>query len=94
MCPRDVVRGGACGASDGSNLPHDGANNGESGGKVFKDPCECGARVADGEGDELHPSPVVPEGRNEGRVFLGLFSILMSQPKSLQKPISTRMRKT
>jgi hypothetical protein len=30
--------------------------------------------VADGEGDELHPSPIVPEGRNnEGGVFLGLF---------------------
>jgi hypothetical protein len=34
---------------------------------------ECGARVADGKSDELHPSPVFTKGRDEGRVPLGLF---------------------
>ena len=33
---------------------------------------ECGARVTDGKGDELHPSPVFTEGRDEGGVLLGL----------------------
>jgi hypothetical protein len=28
--------------------------------------------MADREGNELHPSPVFPEGRDEGGVFLGL----------------------
>ena len=32
---------------------------------------ECGARVADGKGNELHPSPVFSEGRDEGGVLLG-----------------------
>ena len=29
--------------------------------------------MAEGEGNELHPSLVSSEGRNEGGVFLGLF---------------------
>ena len=51
-----------------------------------------GARVSDGEGDKLHPSPVLLEACDEGGVFSIFFSILASQPKSLQKPISTRIR--
>ena len=34
---------------------------------------EFGTRVADGKGNELHPSPIPSEGRDEGGVFLGLF---------------------
>jgi hypothetical protein len=49
-------------------------------------------RVADGEGNELHPSPVSCEGRNEGGYFSVFFSILLSQPRSLHMPISTMLR--
>ena len=35
------------------------------------------ACVADGEGDEVHPSPVSSKGRDQGGVFLGLFLDLM-----------------
>ena len=87
-----MVRGGASGATAASYLVYGGADSGEGGCEVFEVPCECGARVSDGEGDELHPSLVVHEGRNDGGVFLGFFSILISQAKSLHKPISTRMR--
>ena len=53
---------------------------------------ERGARVADGDGHKLHPSSVFSEGRDEGEYFSVFLSNLMSQPRSLQKPISTRMR--
>jgi len=33
----------------------------------------CGARVAVGEGDELHPSQVFSEGRKEGEYFRSFF---------------------
>ncbi len=33
---------------------------------------ECGTHVADGKGNELHPSPIPSEYRNEGGVLLGL----------------------
>jgi hypothetical protein len=64
----------------------------EGGGEVAYGSREYSARVADGEGDELHPSPVILEGRDEGGVFIVFFSILAKQPKSLQKPISRMMR--
>ncbi len=47
--------------------------------------------MSDGEGDEFHPSPVFLEGRDEGEYFSVFFTILISQPNSLQKPISTRI---
>ena len=71
------VAGGARGALDGSCLLHNGTNSGEGGDEVLEGRRDCGAGVADGEGDELHPSPVFPEGRNEG-VFSVFFSILMT----------------
>jgi hypothetical protein len=52
-----------------------------------------GARVADAKGDKIHPFPVSFEGRDEGGGYLSVFfSLLMSQSKSLHKPISTMMR--
>ncbi len=53
---------------------------------------ERGIRVADKEGNELHPCLVSYEGRNVGEYFSVFFSILLSQPSSLQKPISTMTR--
>jgi len=58
--PSVVVRGGAGGAPTGSCLLHGGTDNGEGGGEVLEGPRECGVRVADGKGDELHPSPLLP----------------------------------
>ncbi len=39
---------------------------------MFEGLGECGARVANGKGSELHPSPVFFEGRYERGVLLGL----------------------
>jgi len=50
-----------------------GANSGEGGGEVFESHGECSARVADDEGDELHPFPVITTGRNKGGGFLHIF---------------------
>ena len=55
-----VIRGGARGAPADSSLLHGGADDREGGGEVLEGPRDCGARVVDGEGDELHPSPVFP----------------------------------
>jgi len=51
-----------------------------------------GAGVADREGDKFDSSPVSLEGCDDGVYFLVLASSLESQPRSLQKPISTTMR--
>ncbi len=48
--------------------------------------------MADGEGNEIHPSSVSSKGRNEGEYFSVFFSILMSQLRSLKKPISKLKR--
>ena len=39
---------------------------------MVQGPSKYGARVADREGQKLHPSPVFSEGRDEGGVLLGL----------------------
>ena len=72
MGPSVVVRGGARGALAGTCLLHGDADSGEVGGEVLEGPRECVARVTDGEGNELHPSPIPYEGRDEWGVFLGL----------------------
>ncbi len=59
---------------------------------MFKGHVKCSTRVADGKGNELSPSPLLFEGRDEGGVFSVFLSNLTSQPRSLQKPISTMMR--
>ena len=54
-------------------IPYHGrSHSGEGGGELVQGPGECGTRVADGKGDELHPSSVSFEGRQEWRVFYGL----------------------
>ena len=68
-----------------------GADGGEGGGEVFEGPCECSACVIDYEGDELYPSPLFSDGLDEGGYLSVFFSFSMAQPKSLQKPTSTRM---
>jgi hypothetical protein len=66
-------RVGVGGAPAGSCLLHALADDGDGGGEVVEGHVEGGARVADGEGNELQPSPVLFETRNdEGGVFLGL----------------------
>jgi hypothetical protein len=52
------------------------AECGEGEGEVVEGFGECGARVADEKGDELHRSTrplVFREDRNKGEVFLSLF---------------------
>ena len=68
-----VVRGGACGAFASSCLLHLRADSGEGGGEVFEGPSGCSVRVADGVGDDLQLSSAFIEGRDKGRVLLGLF---------------------
>ena len=68
-----MVRGGASGASAGSCSFHIRSDDEEGGGEMVHGLGERGTRVADGEGNELHPSPVSSEGRNEEGVFLCLF---------------------
>ena len=55
MGPNVVVRGEAGGASAGSCSLNVWSDGGEGGGEVFEGYGECCARVADGEGNELHP---------------------------------------
>jgi hypothetical protein len=50
---------------------------------------ECSSRFANGEGDELHPSQYFLRATKRGEYSSFFF---MSKPKSMQKPISTRMR--
>ena len=76
MGPDIVVRGGASGAPNGSGSLHGRSDGGESGGELVQGLGECGSRVFDGEGNELHPSPVSSEGRQEGGVFPGLLLVL------------------
>ena len=59
---------------------------------MLEGPGKYGARVADGNGNELHPSPLVSKGRDEGEYFSVFLSNLMPQPRSLQKTISMMMR--
>ena len=61
---------------------------------MVEGPGECGTRVADGKCNELPPSPMSSEGRDEGGggYFSVFLSNLTSQPRSLQNPISTMMR--
>ena len=63
------------------------SNSGEGGGEVLEGPRKCGTGMADREGHNLHPFPVFSEGRDEGEYFSVFLSNLMSQPRSLQKPI-------
>ncbi len=72
MAPSVVVRGGAEGAPASSYSLNSWSDGGEGGGEVFEGLGECGARVANGKGNELHPSPVFSESRYEGGVLLGL----------------------
>jgi hypothetical protein len=54
---------------------------------------EHGTRVADREGDELHPFPVSSKGRDRGGGYFSVFfSNLMSLSRSLYNPTSTMTR--
>ncbi len=50
-----VVRGGSQGAHAGSRSLYGRSDGREGGGEVLEGLGECGARVADGKGNELHP---------------------------------------
>ena len=54
------------GVGAGSCLLHVGADGEECGCEVLECPLQRGTRVSDGVGDELHSSPVLLEGRDEG----------------------------
>ena len=64
-----VIQFGVSCAPTVSNLLHGRADSGEGGGEVVESLGERGARMADREGNELHPSPVFLEDRDEGGVF-------------------------
>ena len=53
------------------------ADRGEGGGEVVEGLCKRRARVVDGDGDKLHPSPTLLEGRDEGGVFLSLLRVFV-----------------
>ena len=76
-----VVSEGTCRDAVGSCMLHVREDSGGGGGEVFEGFCDGNARVANGEDDDLQPSPVFLEGRGEGGVFLGFSPILASQPK-------------
>ena len=44
---------------------------------MVESPCERCSRVSDGDGDKLHPSPILLEGRDEGGVLLGLLHVFL-----------------
>ena len=67
-----VGRGGANRTPSGSCLLHVWSDGGEVGDEVVEGHGECGVRVADGEGNELHPFPVLPRAAMRGGVFFGL----------------------
>ena len=55
------------------------SDDGESGGEVGQCRRKGRACVSDGEGDELHSPPVLPEGLDEGKVLVGLvFSFVIA----------------
>ncbi len=60
MDPGGVVQCGVGYAPDGSCLLHMRANGREGNDEVVEGLVEGGTRVSDGEGDELHPSPLFP----------------------------------
>ena len=67
-----VVRGMVDDALSGSFLFHVRADGGQSGCEVVEGVVKCDARMIDGIGDELHPSLVFCEGRDEGGECFGL----------------------
>ena len=85
-----VVHSGVDGAHASSSLIHVRADGGEGDGGVVEGLVERDARVSDEEGDKLHPSPIFLDPALPQN--FGLFAILMSLSKSLEKPTSTRMR--
>jgi len=56
---------------------HSWAGRGECGGEVVEGPCERCTRVADGDDDEFHPSPILLEGRDEGGVLLVIIRVFI-----------------
>ncbi len=87
-----MVRGGVDDAHDCACLLHVRANGGEGGGEVVEGHAGEGVHVADREGDKLHSSQIFPKGPDVKGLFLVFYAILLSQPKSLYKSISTDMR--
>jgi len=66
-----VVRGGVDDANVGACLLHVRTDGGEGGGEMVEGLVKRGSRVAEGEGDKLHPSPIFPEVRDEGGLLFG-----------------------
>ncbi len=76
-----MVRYGVGVASGGSCVLFARASGGECGGEVGEGRLECRACMSDGEGDEIHCSPMFLEGRDEGNVLndLGFEFVFTSQ---------------
>ncbi len=91
MGPGGVVRAGVVLALACSRGSQSWSNYGEGGGEVDESRCKLRACVPNWESDELHFSPVLLEGRDEGGVFFGLSGDFSSQLMSRQNPISTIM---
>lgn len=71
------VRDGLRYALVGGGVVHSRAGRGECGGEVVEGPCERCTRVADGDDDEFHPSPILLEGRDEGGVLLVILRVFL-----------------
>ena len=50
---------------------------GDCGGEVVEGPCEDCTRVSDEDDDKFHTSPILLEGRDEGRVLLVFFRMFL-----------------
>jgi len=61
-----------------ASLVNSWANYGEGSGEAVEDPCKRCVRVSDGDGDEFHPPPKFPDGRDEGLLIGLLFVFLVA----------------
>ena len=80
------VRVGLRRALNGAGVVYSWADRGECGYEVVKGPCKRCTLVSDWNGDKFHPSPILPEGRDEGGVLLGLLRVFLVASEVPGKP--------
>jgi hypothetical protein len=83
VAPGVRVRVGVGDSHVGSCLLYVGVDGGECDYEVLEGPLLRGTRVSDEEGDELHSSPILLEGRDEGGNFSVISVSLVSHLSSL-----------
>ena len=86
MAPGVGVHVGQRCALVGAGVVRSWANRGECGVEVVEGPCERFTRVSDGDGDELYPSPMLLEGRDEGGVLFGLLRVFLVESEVPGEP--------